>query len=290
MNPIQPASVQTFHRGIARLSSPSVQPGMNHTHRARELIRPGDWAAIDPFILMMEDWFPRGVFELHPHRGLETVTFIIDGQLDHQDSHGNQGSIRPGDAQWMTAGSGIIHNEVPAADSVVHSLQLWVNLPAASKMVPPRYQDLTADKVPVRHEPGVEIRVYSGASNEVQSGTMNYTPVKMLLIRMAPGTTLTETIPADYNGFVYVMKGALEAGADQAQRVAANQLGWLTRDAAHHSSDVRLKAGDEPTELLLVAGQPLHEPVVARGPFVMNTPEQISDAYRDYREGRFATE
>src|SRR5208282_5954521 len=118
-----------LQRTVARIDRPTVQTGMTQQHRVRPLIPAGDPKATDPFLLLMEDWFPRGVFDRHPHRGMETVTYVIDGRLDHYDNYGNQRSLLPGNVQWMTAGRGIIHNEQPPDGVTVHSLQLWVNLP-----------------------------------------------------------------------------------------------------------------------------------------------------------------
>jgi len=151
-------------RNVMRIDSPPVGRGRTDAHRARVLVPPGNWAASDPFLLLAEDWFPAGVFERHPHRGIETVTYVIDGTIEHYDNHGNAGTIGPGDAQWLTAGRGLIHNEEPAKGQTVHSLQLWVNLPRANKLVPARYQELRAADVPLRHEPGGEVRVFLGAS------------------------------------------------------------------------------------------------------------------------------
>ncbi len=159
---------------------------MTPLHHVRPLIPSGD-PKTDPFLLLMEDWFPRGVFDRHPHRGMETVTYVIDGRLDHYDNYGNQGSVFPGNAQWMTAGRGIIHNEQPPGGVTVHSLQLWVNLPAADKMVEPRTQNLVAADLPLRREQGAEIRVFSGTSGDVIAPTKNYSPVTMLEARLEAG-------------------------------------------------------------------------------------------------------
>ena len=171
-------------RTVSRIDHPVEQVRMNSTHRIRPLLGFGAWKEHDPFLALMEDWFPRGVFDRHPHRGIETVTYVLDGELEHYDNQGNAGVIRPGDAQWMTAGRGVIHNEIPAEGVTVHSLQLWVNLPAAHKLTAPRYQDLTAATRPVRREPGVEVRVFSGASGGVSAATLNYVPVTMVEVRL----------------------------------------------------------------------------------------------------------
>src|ERR1700687_4124638 len=138
-------AMSLFERSVLRKHRPEVQQGMTPQHRVRPLMPEpmrGDVAATDPFLALMEDWFPRGVFGNHPHRGIETVTYVLEGRIDHYDNQGNRGEILPGDAQWMTAVRGLIHNEIPAEGVSVHSLQLWVNLPAADKMTQPRYQDL----------------------------------------------------------------------------------------------------------------------------------------------------
>ena len=246
----------------------------------------GDWAATDPFLALMEDWFPCGVFGKHPHRGIETVTYVLEGRIDHYDNQGNKGVILPGDAQWMTAGRGLIHNEVPAEGEVVHSLQLWINLPAANKMTAPRYQDLVAKNLPVRRDPSVEIRIFSGASGGISAPTKNYVPVTMVEIRLDAGASVRQDLPPDYNAFAVVLEGEGAIGA-QAKSTAAGDVAFLTRDDKAALSEVMVRAGNKPMRALLFAGRPLHEPVVARGPFVMNTEAEIEQAYVDYRAGRF---
>jgi redox-sensitive bicupin YhaK (pirin superfamily) len=276
-----------FNRSVSRIDHPEVQQGMTREHRVRPLMPAamrGDYAATDPFLALMEDWFPRGVFGKHPHRGIETVTYVLEGRIDHYDNLGHSGAILPGDAQWMTAGRGLIHNEIPAAGVVVHSLQLWVNLPAAQKMTEPRYQDLAGAEVPARHEPGAEIRVFSGASAGVKAPTKNFTPVTMVEIRLDPHASVRQDLPADFNAVVVVLEGAGAIGAE-AKAVAAGDVAWLTESSA--SSEVELRTAGEPLRALIYAGRPLREPVVAGGPFVMNTQAEIDQAYADYRAGRF---
>lgn len=273
-------------RTIARIDDPKKKQGYNELHQARELVKAGHWADTDPFLLLAEDWFPRGVFDRHPHRGLETVTYVIDGRIDHFDNQGNAGSILPGDAQWMTVGRGLIHNEIPAEDTTVHSLQLWVNLPASKKLTDPRYQDLSGDRMPRRIEPGVEVRVFSGSSAGVSAPTLNHAAVTMVEIRLRSGADVVQDLPSDYNGFVFVIEGRCAIGE---QAVREGQVAWLsrpdTREAAE--SQVRISAPNEACRLLLFAGRPLNEPVVAKGPFVMNTEAEIEQAFADYRAGRF---
>jgi redox-sensitive bicupin YhaK (pirin superfamily) len=276
-------------RSVLRVDDPPLETGMTPQHRRRGLITSNDWAAIDPFLRLMEDWFPRGVFDKHPHRGIETVTYVLSGRLDHYDNGGHEGSIGPGEAQWMTAGRGLIHNEIPAEGSTVHSLQLWVNLPAADKMAAPRYQDLTAGNVPVREADGARLRVFSGRSGAVAGPALNHAAVTLVEAVLAPGAEVEQDLPGDYNGFVLVLDGTASVGAGGAP-VRAGQIAWLTRgedSAPSAPSAVRLAAAGGEVRLLVCAGRPLREPVVAYGPFVMNTREQIVAAVDDYNSGRF---
>jgi quercetin 2,3-dioxygenase len=278
-----------FARSVLRIDRPQVHEGMTPEHRVRPLMPAamrGDFAATDPFLALMEEWFPRGVFGKHPHRGIETVTYVLEGRIDHYDNQGHEGVIGPGDVQWMTAGRGLIHNEVPAEGVVVHSLQLWVNLPAADKMTAPRYQDLAGDAVPVRREPGAEIRVFSGSSGGVTAPTTNFVPVTMVEFRLEPGAWVRQDLPADYNAVVVVLEGAGALGREGAP-VKAGDVAWLTRGEDASPSEAAIQAGDPPLRALLYAGRPLREPVVAGGPFVMNTEAEIAEAYADYRAGRF---
>jgi redox-sensitive bicupin YhaK (pirin superfamily) len=278
-----------FKRSVLRIDHPKVQQGMTPQHRVRPLMPAamrGDLAATDPFLALMEDWFPRGVFGKHPHRGIETVTYVLEGRIDHYDNQGHEGVISPGDAQWMTAGRGLIHNEIPAEGVVVHSLQLWVNLPAADKMAAPRYQDLVGAAMPVRREPGAELRVFSGESGAVAAPTKNYAPVTMVEIRLDPGASIRQDLPADYNAVIVVLEGDAAIGAE-GKSVTAGDVAWLTRENDAALSELTIAAGNKPLRAILYAGRPLREPVVARGPFVMNTEAEIEQAYADYRAGLF---
>ena len=157
-------------------------------HTAGPVLAPGPWKDYDPFLLLMEDKFEKGAFDVHPHRGMETLTFIIDGTINHYDSAtGAGGTLEKGDLQFMTAGSGVVHNESPADGEKVHLLQLWVNLPRKYKMVKPRYQNMHAKDMPVRQENGALIRVYSGSSGDVVSNTLNYAPVTFVEMVLESG-------------------------------------------------------------------------------------------------------
>ena len=255
-------------------------------HSAGMVLPSGNWSEFDPFLVMVEDVFQEHAFELHPHRGMETVTYIIDGSLKHADNKGGSGMLQPGDAQWMTAGSGIMHLEAPPENVTVHLLQLWVNLPKASKMTAPRYQDILSSDIPVRKEKGVEYRVISGNSGEVVSTTKNYVPVTYVEITIDASHTASQDLPADYTGFVYVLAGSGIFGDNQIKAAKGDVL--LLDDVTEKTgtSELIIKA-DERLRVIFIAGKPLNELVAAQGPFVMNTEAEIKQAFADFRSGKF---
>lgn len=160
MSATEASSGSAFERGVVRIVDPAASLAGTLGHKARRLIDSDDPGFADPFLLMAEDWMPHGAFAVHPHRGIETVTFVIEGTVEHYDDAGHRGVVRSGDAQWMTAGRGVLHEENALRGTIAHVLQLWVNLPAALKMTPPRYQDLLGDEIPKCGEAGVEMKVF----------------------------------------------------------------------------------------------------------------------------------
>lgn len=249
------------------------------------LVLPHDrWVEFDPFLVMAEDNMRKGAFDHHPHRGIETVSYMIDGVLRHRDNHGNEGELKQGDVQWMTAGKGILHIEEAPDEGSAHLLQLWINLPAEYKMVEPRYQEIVNEEAPVREETGARIKVFSGNSGKVKSQTKNYTPVTMVEISLQANHTVFQDFPADYNGFIYIIKGAGIFG-DNKMAGKKNDVLWLSQSRIDNS-EVQIHA-TETLLCLVIAGRPLREPVAAKGPFVMNTQEEIKQAYRDFRQGKF---
>jgi quercetin 2,3-dioxygenase len=269
-----------IQRAIARVDSPETRRGYSDEHRVRPLIEPGDWAATDPFLLLMEDWAGPGVFGPHPHRGIQTLTFLIEGEVEHRDNHGYNAKISAGDALLMTAGRGIVHDEGPADGGAVHLLQLWINLPRKDKLVDANVQALRARELPVRHEPGAELRVLSGRSGNAVAPTANYAPVTIVEVRLQAGTTVEQELPPDYNGFVVVLEGNAAVGPSSTL-VSEGQVGWLT--PAEQPSAVTLAAGTKGLRALIVAGEPLREPVAARGPFVMNTKAELDAGFAEFR-------
>ncbi|MFC0212591.1 pirin family protein [Paenibacillus chartarius] len=275
----------TFKRTIKRSWSVSPKPGSGSHLQVARVLEPGHWAEFDPFLVMMEDWFRQGTFGFHPHRGIETVTFVLEGSLKHEDNHGGRGVLRPGDVQWMTAGRGIIHSEDPLPGETVHSLQLWINLPKSAKMTEPRYQDLQAQDAPVRRVEGGFVRVFGGASGDTSAATLQHQPVKIVEIVLDAEAILTEPMPADYNGFLYILEGNGHFGKEQSYGEHGQVL-WLDRSEEAAESELTIQA-KQPLRALLIAGKPIGEPVVAYGPFVMNSREEIVQAYADYEQGKF---
>ncbi|MFM0518797.1 MULTISPECIES: pirin family protein [Caballeronia] len=248
----------------------------------------------DPFLLLDEmgpaDYAPgeaKGAPD-HPHRGFETVTYMLEGEFGHKDSAGHSGTLRPGDVQWMTAGAGVVHSEMPAEDFTrrggrVHGLQLWVNLPQRDKMIAPHYQEIPSAQIPVAtSEDGkVSMKVIAGEALGVKAAIETRTPILYQHFSLKPGASIELTVPRDYRVFAYPLSGTALYGP-QSQPVRAQQMVIFRDD----SDTIVLAASDEPVELLLIGGVPLKEPVVRYGPFVMNTEDEIRQAVVDYQAGR----
>ena len=251
---------------------------------------------LDPFLLLDEmgptDAGPgeaKGAPD-HPHRGFETVTYLLAGEMRHRDSHGGSGRIGPGDAQWMTAGDGVVHSEMPgerilAEGGRMHGFQLWVNLPARDKRTRPRYQDLRAAAIPVvRTADGLAtVRVIAGEALGAPAATRTHTPILYLHVSLAPGGRLEQPVPAGWNAFAYVFSGRARVGRE-GRLARSGDLVVLDREGGPVA--LAADADGEPAELLLAAGEPIREPVVRYGPFVMNTEREIVEAIADYRAGR----
>lgn len=224
-------------------------------------------------------------FPPHPHRGFETVTYMLEGRMRHEDSAGNAGVIETGGVQWMTAGKGIIHSEMPEQkEGRLAGFQLWVNLPAKEKMSKPKYQEFDAEQIPVaKLDNGTEIKVIAGQTDSGVSGVINNPFVNPLYLHvfLPAGVTFEQTVKETDNTFLYLMKGQIQIG-DKQRLLNAGQLAVLET-----GSKVRVYS-ERDTEFVMVSGQPLKEPVARGGPFVMNTREQIEQAFDDYRQGRFA--
>lgn len=251
------------------------------------VIPPGSFAATDPFLLLSEDWFSSPGFDWHPHRGIETVTLVLDGILEHGDNHGHAGALEPGAVQWMTAGEGIVHRELAYRDEHAHTLQLWVNLPGRAKMSHARYQDLGPSSQAVVETPGSRLHVVSGRAGDALGPAANHWPVTVLVARVEPGREVTLALPGEDRLFSYVLRGRCRLGREEAE-LAAGTVGW-SDPVGPGASSFRLAApeADEVAEVLVCSSPPIGEPVVAYGPFVMNTVAEIEQAFADYRRGRF---
>lgn len=226
----------------------------------------------------------------HPHRGFETVTYMIDGTFEHKDSQGNSGKLHPGDVQWMTAGSGVIHSEMPEKEfsqngGTLHGFQLWVNLPRKDKMMKPRYQDLPANKIPiVQNNDGVRVKIIAGESMGKNAIIKTKTPIIYLHYVLKPGAKVAQIVPQNYNAFAYVMSGEGLFG-DKLKPAHKEQIVLFEQDG----NEVIIKApynAISSLDVLLIAGVPLGEPIARYGPFVMNTEDEIQQAILDYNSGR----
>ncbi|KAK6934531.1 Pirin, C-terminal domain [Dillenia turbinata] len=217
-------------------------------------------------------------FPDHPHRGFETVTYMLQGAVTHEDFEGHKGTIGPGDLQWMTAGRGIVHSEMPAAQGTQKGLQLWINLSSKYKMIEPKYQEISSKDIPEAEKDGVKVRVIAGEALGASSPIYTRTPTMYLDFTLKPGAHLQQPIPLPWNAFVYVLEGEGIFGHSKSPAVTAHHLLLL-------GSGDGLEAWNKSTKLLrfvLVAGEPLREPVVQYGPFVMNTQEEINRTIEDY--------
>ena len=242
---------------------------------------------LDPFLMLdafgsdVPDDYIAG-FPDHPHRGFETVTYMLSGRMRHRDSAGNEGLLENGGVQWMTAGRGVIHSEMPEQiEGVMEGFQLWVNLPATHKMDDPWYRDFDSSEIPEYvTADGVRVRVIAGASNDVEGAIVRENTEPLYLdVHLPESATFQTGLPVTHNAFIYVYRGEITVGGT---KVARQRMGVLSNDA----DNVALNATTE-SRLILIAGRPLHEPIVQYGPFVMNTQDEIHQALDDYRSGRF---
>ena len=248
----------------------------------RRMIGSSQLNILDPFLLFdefgsnnPEDYIAG--FPPHPHRGFETITYMINGKFRHQDSTGNHGYLTDGSVQWMTAGRGVIHSEMPEqTEGVVRGFQLWLNLPKAKKMIPPSYKDISAENIPKVDFHGGRAKVISGKFRGVTGPGISHTEMFYYDIMLHSKKELSTPIIDGWNAFLYVYEGAVMID----QTVEKNQLAVISK-----TGDFQIKSGAQGAQLILVAGEPLNEPVARGGPFVMNTREEIIQAFNDYKNG-----
>jgi hypothetical protein len=261
-----------------------------------------DLGALDPFVHMDQmgeveyaPGEPKGT-AWHPHRGFETVTYMIDGQIAHQDSNGGGGLITNGDTQWMTAGAGILHIEAPPEQVVLsgglfHGFQLWVNLPRTMKWAPPRYQDIRAGSVSLLSSPdgGALIRVIAGEIAGHPGPGSTHTPIALLHVTLSPGASLTLPWRPDFNALAYALAGRGTVGTER-RPIRLGQLAVFgPGDSLTVAADPSQESRSPNLDVLILGGQPIREPVVAYGPFVMNTRDEIVQAFEDYQAGRLGS-
>jgi quercetin 2,3-dioxygenase len=281
--PLQhPRSVERLVQGQATSDGDGV--------KLTRVLHHGLQRRLDPYLMLdafgsdsADDYI--GGFPDHPHRGFETITYMLEGRMRHRDSAGNEGLLSPGSVQWMTAGRGVIHSEMPEQEEGrMEGFQLWLNLPGRTKMCPPWYRDIRPDEIPEWRAEGVTVRVIAGRSHGVAGAVQREGTEPLYLdLHLAAGASFEQALPDSHNVFAYVYRGGLSAGGTpvpiQHMAVFANHAG---RDG------VSLVAGAEGARAILIAGQPLGEPIAQYGPFVMNTQQEIQQAVEDFRSGRLA--
>ena len=267
-------------------SKPTIEGAGVHLHRAfgyNEVPKYDPFLLLDDFGSENPDDYIKG-FPWHPHRGIETITYVFDGEIQHEDSLGNKGTIGSGDVQWMNAGSGIIHKEMPQKfEGRMRGFQLWANLPAKDKMSAPRYQGITAEEIPeVTSDDGVRVKIICGEYNGVKG------PVEDVMARpeyldvtIPVGSTFTHSIPRGKNAFVYVASGDVVIGSER-RLVPEEHVAHLS-----DGEELVLMAEHTPARCLVISGQPLGEPISWHGPIVMNTKEEIELAFEEYQNGTF---
>jgi len=265
---------------------PSIPASDGAGVKLRRSLGSSQLARHDPF-LMLDEFFSDDPddylagFPSHPHRGFETVTYMLDGHMQHKDDHGNTGDLGPGDVQWMSAARGIIHSEMPQqSEGRMRGFQLWLNLPAKEKMKPAAYRDIGASEIPSVKGSGVETRVIAGTLGTtvgpIHGGS---TDPYYFDVHLEAGAVFEGTLPAGHNAFLYVYEGDALVGAEK--KPLANRAAGLLTDG----EKVRIEADSKGARVLLLAGKPLREPVVQYGPFVMNTRQEIEQAIADYQAG-----
>jgi quercetin 2,3-dioxygenase len=269
-------------RNIVSIKTPPAQPGfLGPDHTARAVVY-HEFEHSDPFILLMDDFLDKKdddpVGGPHPHAGFETVSLLLEGEIG-DEKH----MMKQGDFQLMTAGSGIVHTETIEGRSRMRLLQMWLNLPKADRWTAPRVQDLAFENAPVAERNGVKTVLYSGAFAGLRSPVKNHVPLVVADIRLQPGARLSESLPASYNAFLYVIEGDVTVGQ---QALEINQVGWLSRDSADGTSWLAIAAGADGARVVLYAGEPQHDEIVSHGPFISDHQEEIKQLYSDFRYGK----
>jgi redox-sensitive bicupin YhaK (pirin superfamily) len=281
-------SVQRVVKGVPTSDGAGV--------KLRRVIGQAQLPDLDPFLLLdefgtdkAEDYIAG--FPDHPHRGFETVTYMLDGRMRHRDNHGNEGVLVPGSVQWMTAGRGLVHSEMPEQhEGRMRGFQLWLNLPARDKMTAPKYQEFGPARIPsATPVAGVNVRVIAGRVADVVGPiSQPATDPTYLDVAIEPGATFVQELPADHAAFLYVFEGSIEVGAAaDPHALRTHELAVLSEGAEVRLTGLTVGSDGRTARAILVAGRPLHEAVARYGPFVMNTREELQQAFADFQSGRF---
>ncbi|WP_373420434.1 pirin family protein [Halobacillus sp. Marseille-P3879] len=262
------------------MSFPAIQKGW---------VLPAErWDEFDPFILMAEDWFKKGTFPDHPHRGFQTVTYVVDGRLEHIDNAGGRDILEPGDVQYMNAGRAARHAEDGVGDDIAHTLQLWVNLPKSKRDTETIYQNVYSEDAPAVSFEGGSIKIFSGDVAGVQGPLQSVVPITLCELTLAKGAEYTLELPENHNAFLYVLAGDVEiAGHTNLKKHSAATLTYNEEGSDIEQSELAIRSNKRQTKLLVYSGAPIREKIVPYGPFVMNTMEEIKQAYRDFHNGKF---
>jgi len=271
-------------RKLIKINTPEGQPGfLGPGHIARPVIS-GSFSDSDPFIMLMDDMLDKKDNEPvggpHPHAGFETVSLLLEGEMGDEPH-----KMKGGDFQMMTAGSGIVHTETIEKRAKIRLLQLWLNLPKKNRAAMPRLQELPLAHVPALTENGVTIKLYSGSLAGLTSPVKNYSPIVVADISMDSGVNTVLQIPANYNTFLYILKGNIKVGEEKKQ-LNHDQVGWLDLFSDIAQSNLEITAGEEGAHFVLYAGKPTGENIVSYGPFIADSSEDIQRLYREYRQGK----
>lgn len=271
-------------RKLVKINTPKGEPGfLGRGHVARPVIT-GSFSESDPFIMLMDDFLDKKDNEPvggpHPHAGFETVSLLLEGEIG-DEAH----KMKSGDFQIMTAGSGIVHTETIDKIAKMRLLQLWVNLPKKDRAATPRVQDLPLEHVPSLSADGVHIKLYSGTLAHLKSPVKNYTAMIIADIAIEAGVSTLLQIPANFNSFLYVLKGTIKIGGDE-KHLNQDQVGWLDLFGEPATSELQLTAGDEDVRFILYSGKPTGENIVSYGPFIADSSEDIQRLFQEYRQGK----
>lgn len=271
---------------MTKVYTPPTQAGfLGKGHVARPVIQV-DFVESDPFIVLMDDMLDKKdhipVGGPHPHAGFETVSLLLEGEMG-EEPH----VMKAGDFEMMTAGSGVVHTETISKPTKMRLLQLWLNLPKSDRHAPPRLQRLSSGQVPERSENGTTVRVYSGSFAGLTSPITNYTPITIAQLSMKPDVATVQQIPARFNTFLYVIEGSIMVGDDKTL-LSRNQVGWLDIYGQHAGSELSVQSGHDGAHFVLYSAEPQNHNIVAHGPFIADSMDEIRGLYSEYRQGRMA--